>query len=54
MFTSLPSYLKNNWIAVAALVVSGTSLTVSALGYFRDRPKLRIKAQRYRSDQDLG
>lgn len=58
MFTiflqTLQELTSTHWIAVAALLVSITSLTVSALNYLRDRPKLRIDAQRYRSDQDLG
>jgi len=39
------------WIAIAALVVSLMSLTVSTLGYLRDRPKLKIKARLHRSDE---
>lgn len=42
------------WIAMAALVVSLMSLTVSTLGYMRDRPKLKIKARLYQSDEDRG
>lgn len=50
MFTTFLHFLQEHWISVAALGVSLTSLTVSALSYMRDRPELRIEAQRYRSD----
>lgn len=41
-----------NWIAVIALVVSLISLAISTLGYLRDRPKLKIKARLYQSDEE--
>jgi hypothetical protein len=55
MFTiflqTLQELTPTHWISFAALLVSLTSLTVSALGYFRDSPRLRIEARRCLSDQ---
>lgn len=55
MFATFLHFLQEltptHWISAAALVVSLTSLAVSALGYFRDSPRLRIEARRYLSDQ---
>jgi hypothetical protein len=58
MLTSLTNAIQalnaTHWIAVAALVVSLTSLTFSVLGYMRDQPKLKIRARLYRHDDDQG
>jgi len=50
----LRSLTPTNWIAIAALVVALVSLTFSSLSYFRDRPRLKVFARWYRSDETPG
>ena len=50
----LRSLTPTNWIAIAAMVISLVSLTFSSLSYFRDRPRLKITARWYRSDETPG
>lgn len=58
MITSLLTALRGlaapQWIAIAALLVSLTSLTIATLSYRRDRPKLKISARFYPSNESGG
>lgn len=57
MFDIFLHFLKEHWVSLTAIAVSLISLSVSTLGYLRDRPKLKIEARRYltdRQDEALG
>lgn len=51
---ALAALTPTHWISLAALTASLVSLYFSARGYLRDRPKLKIRAVRYRSDETPG
>lgn len=50
----LRSLTPTNWIAIAALGISLVSLAFSTLSYFRDRPRLKITARWFGSDETPG
>lgn len=54
MMNALAALTPTHWISIAALAISLTSLTVSTAGYLRDRPRLKIRAVRYQSDETPG
>lgn len=54
LFSIFQNLTPTHWIAFAALMVSLVSLNFSILSYLRDRPKLKITAKRYLSEQYPG
>lgn len=54
LLNTLQGFTPAHWISIAALVLSLTSLILSARAHLLDRPKLNIEAQRYQSDEEPG